>query len=67
MRHEAISRSFEMGIDMMHMTVFFGHRDLEMLRRYTYPNAERILQMVATKRATLPMAHRARLVNAVVG
>ena len=56
-----------MGIDMMHMTVFFGHRDLGMLRRYTYPNAERILQMVATKRATLPMAHRARLVNAVVG
>ena len=48
LRHEAISRLFDMGLDSMIVAVFSGHRDINMLRRYTHPNANKILDMIKT-------------------
>jgi integrase len=45
-RHEAISRLFELGFDSMVVSVFSGHRDINMLRRYTHMNANKILSML---------------------
>ena len=50
-RHEAISRLFELGFDSMIVAVFSGHRDINMLRRYTHMNANKILAMMAPKKA----------------
>jgi len=46
LRHEGISRLFEMGFDSMVVAVFSGHRDINMLRRYTHINANKILKML---------------------
>jgi integrase len=46
LRHEAISRLFELGLDSMVVAVFSGHRDINMLRRYTHVNANKVLQML---------------------
>jgi len=35
-RHEAISRLFEMGFDITEVRLFSGHKDLKMLQRYTH-------------------------------
>lgn len=43
LRHEGVSRLFERGLDMMTVAVFSGHRDINMLRRYTHLNARQIL------------------------
>jgi len=45
-RHEAISRLFELGFDSMVVSVFSGHRDINMLRRYTHMNANKVLSML---------------------
>ena len=46
LRHEAISRLFEMGFDSLVVAVFSGHRDINMLRRYTHMNANKVLEML---------------------
>ena len=46
LRHEAISRLFELGFDSMVVATFSGHRDINMLRRYTHINANKVLQML---------------------
>jgi len=46
LRHEAISRLFELGFDSMVVATFSGHRDINMLRRYTHINAEKILKFL---------------------
>jgi len=43
LRHEAISRFFEMGFDSMVVATFSGHKDINMLRRYTHINANKVL------------------------
>ncbi|HET8701804.1 MAG TPA: site-specific integrase [Nitrococcus sp.] len=40
LRHEATSRLFEKGLEMMEVASITGHRDLRMLRRYTHLKAE---------------------------
>lgn len=40
LRHEAITRLFEKGLNIMEVASITGHRDLRMLRRYTYLKAE---------------------------
>lgn len=40
MRHEATSRLFEKGFDLMETASVTGHKDLRMLKRYTHLNAE---------------------------
>ena len=44
LRHEGITRLFERGLDSMTVALFSGHRDINMLRRYTHLNATKILE-----------------------
>lgn len=40
LRHEATSRFFEMGLNIMEVSAITGHMDLKMLKRYTHLKAE---------------------------
>lgn len=40
LRHEAISRLFESGFNMMEVSAISGHKTLQMLKRYTHLKAE---------------------------
>ena len=40
LRHEATSRFFEKGLNVMEVAAITGHRDLRMLQRYTHLRAE---------------------------
>ena len=42
LRHEAVSRFFEKGLNMPEVAAISGHRDARMLMRYTHPKAEAI-------------------------
>ncbi len=42
LRHEATSRLFELGLNMMEVSTITGHKTLDMLRRYTQLRAEQI-------------------------
>ena len=39
-RHEAVTRFFEMGLNVMEVAAISGHKDLKMLQRYTHLRAE---------------------------
>jgi len=44
LRHEAISRLFELGtLDMMEIAAISGHKSLSMLKRYTHLRAQRLV------------------------
>ena len=43
LRHEAISRFFEMGLSIPEVAVISGHKDARMLFRYTHLRAENII------------------------
>ena len=40
LRHEATTRFFEQGLNIMEVSSITGHKDLQMLRRYTHLRAE---------------------------
>jgi len=40
LRHEAVSRFFELGLDTMEVSAISGHKTLTMLKRYTHLKAE---------------------------
>lgn len=42
LRHEAVSRFFEMGLSVPEVALISGHRDLRMLHRYTHLKAETV-------------------------
>ena len=42
LRHEAVSRFFEKGLNTPEVAAISGHRDPRMLMRYTHPKAEAI-------------------------
>jgi integrase len=44
LRHEAISRFFERGLNVPEVALLSGHRDARMLFRYTHPAREEILR-----------------------
>ena len=44
LRHEAISRFFEMGLNVPEVALISGHRDMRMLARYTHPQRQLISQ-----------------------
>ena len=44
LRHEAISRFFELGLNIPEVAVISGHKDQRMLFRYTHLRAEEIVQ-----------------------
>jgi len=41
LRHESLSRYAERGVDLIHLQMIGGHRDLRHLQRYARPDAER--------------------------
>jgi len=40
LRHEAVSRLFERGLNVMEVSSISGHKELRMLRRYSHLRAE---------------------------
>lgn len=44
LRHEAISRFFEMGLNAPEVALISGHRDMRMLFRYTHPIRQIVLR-----------------------
>lgn len=55
LRHEGVSRLFESGFSMMEVALVSGHKDLNMLRRYTHLSPERLhdkaMPMIEVERA----------------
>jgi len=47
LRHEAISRFFEMGLSVPEVALISGHRDYRMLFRYTHLRAEDVAKKLA--------------------
>ena len=43
-RHEAVSRFFEMGMSVPEVALISGHKDVRQLFRYTYLNPENVLE-----------------------
>ena len=43
LRHEATSRFFEKGFNIMEVSLITGHRSLAMLNRYTHLKPENLL------------------------
>ena len=41
-RHEAITRFFEIGLNVMEVSSISGHKTLQMLKRYTHLRAEEL-------------------------
>jgi integrase len=48
-RHEAISRLFEQGLNMMEVSHISGHKDFDMLKKYTNLKPEDILKKLLNK------------------
>jgi integrase len=48
LRHEAVSRFFEKGLNVPEVAMISGHRDPRMLFRYTHPKAEEIAAKLST-------------------
>jgi integrase len=49
LRHEALSRMFEAGLDMMEVSHISGHRSFEMLKRYTHLKPQDLLDKLQSK------------------
>ncbi len=47
LRHEATTRLFERGLNIMEVASITGHKDLRMLRRYTHLQAEELAKKLA--------------------
>jgi integrase len=47
LRHEAISRFFEKGLNMPEVALISGHRDMRMLHRYTHLRAEDVAKKLS--------------------
>ncbi|WP_312470148.1 site-specific integrase [Brucella sp.] len=43
LRHEAVSRFFELGLNIMEVSTISGHKELSMLKRYTHLNADSLV------------------------
>jgi len=46
LRHEAVSRLFEKGLNMMEVATISGHKDFSMLKRYTHINPETLVARI---------------------
>lgn len=59
LRHEAISRLFELGtLDMMEIASISGHKSLSMLKRYTHLKAHNLVSKLDVKQKTTRLAVR---------
>lgn len=43
LRHEAVSRFFELGLNVMEVSTISGHKALSMLQRYTHLSADSLV------------------------
>ena len=48
LRHEAISRFFELGLTIPEVQLISGHRTLSQLSRYSHPDVERVAKKLAS-------------------
>ena len=48
LRHEAVSRFFERGLNVPEVAMISGHRDLRTLFRYTHPTPEEVAAKLST-------------------
>ena len=46
LRHEAVSRLFERGLNPMQVAAISGHKTLQMLKRYTHLRAEDLVALL---------------------
>jgi len=53
LRHEAVSRAFECGLNVMEAAAVSGHKDLRMLQRYTHLHPSDIADKLNSKRSAL--------------
>src|SRR5690606_7665576 len=57
LRHEAISRMFELGtLDMMEIAAISGHKSLSMLKRYTHLRVSRLVNKLEGPRSKAKQA-----------
>ena len=47
LRHEAVSRLFEKGLNVVEVSAISGHRELKMLKRYTHLSADDLAARIA--------------------
>lgn len=63
LRHEAISRFFELGtMDLMEVAAISGHKSLSMLKRYTHLKAHRLVHKLEKKKGK----GRLEIISAIV-
>lgn len=63
LRHEAISRFFELGtMDLMEVAAISGHKSLSMLKRYTHLKAHKLVHKLEKKRGK----GRLEIISAIV-
>ena len=46
LRHEAISRLFEKGLNVMEVSTISGHKTVQMLKRYTHLRIEDLVKKI---------------------
>jgi integrase len=46
LRHEATSRFFELGLDVMQVKSITGHKSIQMLARYTHPRIDELTRLL---------------------
>jgi integrase len=61
LRHEAISRFFEMGLSLPEVALISGHRDPRMLFRYTHLRAKDVASKLATLEQKTDFKHKQKL------
>ena len=49
LRHEAVSRFFEMGLSVPEVALISGHKDYRMLARYTHMTADKVIKKLDTR------------------
>jgi integrase len=47
LRHEAVSRLFELGLNPMEVAAISGHKTLQMLKRYAHLKATELVKKLA--------------------
>ena len=52
-RHEAVSRLFEQGLNAFEVSMISGHKTIQMLQRYTHPLFETVASKLAHPRAAV--------------
>ena len=62
LRHEATSRFFEKGLNVMEVAATTGHKDVRMLQRYTHLRAENLTKKQKWDRRTLKLGVKRRCI-----